>query len=206
MLEKEVRVSATDGMGFGSFADTHILRVKNEDAMDARDALMAAGVKVIPYANAGMAYAEDLAEKTLTFIVDKRAEEQEANGVPMSDTDRVLADEAVYNTRSNVGARFYDELLTRERAFAASMVDEIVEHSHKNISVEESVKLGLLTPGILIEKLVDDHENHGDIENLLEDELEKQRKFGANKPYRHSIITTDEHSCYGNACKKIKLV
>ena len=205
MLEKEVRVSATDGMGFGSFADTHILRVKNEDAMDARDALMAAGVKAIPYANAGMAYAEDLAEKTLTFMVDKRAEEQEANGVPMSDTDRVLADEAVYNTRSNVGARFYDELLTRERAFAASMVDEIVEHSHKNISVEESVKLGLLTPGTLIEKLVDDHENRGDIENLLEDELEKQRKFGA-KPYRSAIITEDEHSCYGNACKKSRLV
>ena len=204
MLEKEVRVSATDDMGFGSFADTHVLRVKNEDAIEARDALMGAGIKVIPYANAGMAYAEDLAEKTLTLMVDKRAEEQEVNGVPMSDTDRVLADEAVYNTRRNVGAKFYDELLTRERAFAASMVNEIVENAHKNISVEESVKLGLLTPGTLIEKLVDDNENQGNIENLLEDELEKHREFGS-KPWRSAITQEDECCCNGSACKKVVL-
>ena len=205
MLEKEVRVSATDDRGFGSFADTHILRVKNEDLETASDALMNADVKVIAYANAGAAYAEDLAEKTLTFMVDKSAEERKVNGVPMSDTDSVLADEAVYNARRNVGAKFYDELLTRERAFAASMVDEIVENAHKNISVEESVKLGLLTPGTLIEKLVDDHENQGNIENLLEDELAKHREFGS-RPYRSAIVTVDEHTCYGHACKKSRLV
>ena len=204
MLEKEVRVSATDSMGFGSFADTHILRVKNEDAMDARDALMAAGVKVIPYANAGMAYAEDLAEKTLTYMVNERAKEQEMNGIPMSEADRVLADEAIYNTRSNVGARFYDEIIDKEQVFAASMIGEIIEHSHKNISVEESVKLGLLTPGSLIEKLTEDYENQGEIEDLLEDELDKHREFGS-KPFRSGIITTDQHSCYGHACKKTKL-
>jgi len=205
MLEKEVLISATDDLGFGSFADTHILRVKNEDIEEASDALRNANVQVLAYANAGMAYADDLAEKILTFMVDRRADEQALNGVPMSNADRVLADEAVYNARNNVGTKIYDELLSRERAFAASMVDEIVEHSHKNISVDESVKLGLLTPGSLIEKLEDDYENQGDVEDLLEDEFAKHCEYGS-KPWRDDIVTTDEHTRYGQAYKKTKLV
>ena len=204
MLEKEVRVSATDRMGFGSFSETHILRVKNADVMKARDALVDAGVDVIPYSNAGMAYAEDLAEKTLSQMVDRRAEEQAANGIPMSTTDQILADEAIYNYRGNVGSKIYDEILSREGAFAASLIDDIVEHSQKRIPVEESVKLGLLTPGSLIEKLEKDSENQGDIENLLQDEFDKHCKFNS-VPWRGGIVTKKECVSFGHAYKKTEL-
>ena len=205
MLEKEVRVFATDKDGFGSFKDTHILRVKKEDEREARIALEDAGIGVISYADAGMAYSEDVAEKLLTYMVNKRADEQKVNGVPMSEADRVLADEAVYNTRMNVGTRIYDELLSKEREFAMSMVDNIMEHAHKNISVEGNVKLGLLTPGTLIEKLDDDSRNSGEIENLLEDELDKHHEFGC-KPRRRHVVTTEEgYNDDGYACKKTLL-
>ena len=205
MLEKEVRVFATDKDGFGSFKDTHILRIKNEDEKEARAALEDAGIGVISYADAGMAYSEDVAEKLLTYMVNKRADEQKVNGVPMSEADRVLADEAVYNTRMNVGTRIYDELLSKEREFAMSMVDNIMEYTHKNISVEGNVKLGLLTPGTLIEKLNKDSTNRGEIEDLLEDELDKHREFGC-KPNRRHVVTTDErYDDDGYACKKTLL-
>lgn len=205
MLEKEVRVFATDENGFGSFADTHILRVKDEDEMKARNILADEGIDVITYSNAGIAYAEDVAEKLLTHMVNKRADEQEMNGVPMSESDRVLADEAIYNTRMNVGERIYDELLARERAFAMSMVDDIMDHAHKNISVEGSVKLGLLTPGTLIEKLDKESKNSVEIENLLENELDKHREFGC-KPRRRNIVTSnEEYDDDGYACKKTLL-
>ena len=206
MLEKEVRVFATDKDGFGSFKDTHILRIKNEDEREARAALEDAGIGVISYANAGMAYSEDVAEKLLSFMVNKSAEEKKVNGVPMSEADRVLADEAIYNTRMNVGTRIYDELLAKERSFAMSMVDDIMDHAHKNISVEGNVKLGLLTPGTLIEKLDDDSRNSGEIENLLEDELDKHHEFGC-KPNRRHVVTTEEgyNDIDGYACKKTLL-
>ena len=205
MLEKEVRVFATDENGFGSFADTHILRVKDEDEMKARNILADEGIDVITYSNAGIAYAEDVAEKLLTHMVNKRADEQEMNGVPMSESDRVLADEAIYNTRMNVGERIYDELLARERAFAMSMVDDIMDHAHKNISVEGNVKLGLLTPATLFEKMDEDSRNSGEIENLLEDELDKHHEFGC-KPRRRHVVTTEEgYNDDGYACKKTLL-
>ena len=206
MLEKEVKVFATDKDGFGSFKDTHILRIKNEDEREARIALEDAGIGVISYADAGMAYSEDVAEKLLTYMVNKRADEQKMNGVPMSETDRVLADEAVYNTRMNVGTRIYDELLSKERAFAMSMVDEIMDHAHKNISVEGNVKLGLLTPATLFEKMDEDSRNSGEIENLLEDELDKHHEFGC-KPRRRHVVTTEEgyNDVDSYACKKTLL-
>ena len=95
MLEKEVKVMAKDNMGFGSYANTHILRVRDEDEMAVADALDNAGVRVIHYSNAGMAYAEDVAEKLLTTMVKRRAIEQEVNDTPMPYTDRVLADDAI---------------------------------------------------------------------------------------------------------------
>lgn len=206
MLEKEVRVFATDENGFGSFTDTHILRVKDEDEKEARAALENAGIGVISYADACMAYSEDVAEKLLSYMVNKSAEEKKINGVPMSEADRVLADEAIYNTRMNVGTRIYDELLDRERSFAMSMVDEIMDHAHKNISVEGNVKLGLLTPGTLIEKLDEDSKNSGEIEDLLEDELDKHHEFGC-KPRRRHVVTTEEgyNDIDGYACKKTLL-
>ncbi len=206
MLEKEVRVFATDKDGFGSFKDTHILRIKNEDEKEARAALDDAGIGVISYADAGMAYSEDVAEKLLRLMVNKSAEEKKINGVPMSEADRVLADEAVYNTRMNVGTRIYDELSARERSFAISMVDDIIDHAHKNISVEGNVKLGLLTPATLFEKLDEDSRNNGEIEDLLEDELDKHHEFGC-KPCRRQVVTTEEG--YNDddryACKKTLL-
>ena len=205
MLEKEVRVFATDKDGFGSFKDTHILRVKKEDEREARIALEDAGIGVISYADAGMAYSEDVAAKLLSYMVNKRADEQKVNGVPMSEADRVLADEAVYNTRMNVGTRIYDELLSKEREFAMSMVDNIMEYTHKNISVEGNVKLGLLTPGTLIEKLDKDSTNRGEIEDLLEDELDKHREFGCNPNRRHVVTTDERYDDDGYACKKTLL-
>ena len=123
----------------------------------------------------------------------------------MSEADRVLADEAIYNTRMNVGTRIYDELLAKERSFAMSMVDDIMDHAHKNISVEGNVKLGLLTPATLFEKMDEDSRNSGEIENLLEDELDKHHEFGC-KPRRRHVVTTEEgYNDDGYACKKTLL-
>lgn len=201
MLEREVIVSAKDERGFGSFANTHILRVKTEDLENACDALRDADIASIPYPNAGLAYAEDVAEKLLTTMVNRRIEEQEINGLPVSEADRVLADEAVYNTRANVALGVYDELLSKERAFAASMVDDIVEHAHKRISVDQCVQLGLLTPSSLIEKLDIESMNTREVETLLESELDKHHELGGY-PTRNLIVTTDDHKGRGYASKK----
>ena len=201
MLEKEVKVMAKDNMGFGSYANTHILRVKNEDEMAVADALDNAGVRVIHYSNAGMAYAEDVAEKLLTTMVKRRAIEQEVNDAPMPFTDRVLADEAIYNARVNVGEIVYDKLMDREAKFAMSVTDDIIEHAHKNLSVEESMKLGLLTPTTLVNKLVDESESDNEIEDLLEDELDKHYEFGS-APHRHEIMSSGVRSDRGCISKK----
>ena len=205
MLEKEVRVSATDGMGFGSFAETHIIRVKNEDEAQARQALYDAGVRVVRYPNAGLAYAEDLAEKTLTRLVDMRAAEQADNGLPMSTTDRVLADEAIYNNRARVGEKIYESICENEMKFAKSMINEIIESSHKVLPIDECVKIGALTPGILINKLDEAADNQSDIDDLLEDELCKSA-YDDEAPLRRLAITQeDECCCNGSACKKVVL-
>ena len=201
MLEKEVIVRAKDERGFGSFADTHILRVKTEDLENACDVLRDADIAAIPYPNAGLAYSQDVAEKLLTTMVNRRIEEQEINGIPVSESDRVLADEAVYNVRANIGLRVYDELLSREKAFAASMVDDIAEHAHNKISVDQCVQLGLLTPASLIEKLDNDSRNSCEVEYLLEEELDKHHDLGGY-PGRDFTVTTDEHKGRGYASKK----
>lgn len=205
MLEKEVRVSATDGRGFGSFADTHILRVKNEDLEDVSNALMNANVKVIAYPNAGLAYAEDLAEKTLVRLVDMRATEQADNGLPMSTNDRILAEEAIYNNRARVGNKFYEAICENEMQFAKSMVEEIIDSSHKVLPIDECVKIGALTPGILINKLDEEAEDQGDIEDLLEDELCKSAYDNEARFKRFAITQEDECCCNGSACKKVVL-
>ena len=201
MLEKEVIVRAKDERGFGSFADTHILRVKAEDLENACEVLSDAGIASIPYPNAGLAYSQDVAEKLLTTMVNRRIEEQEINGIPVSESDRILSDEAVYNVRANVGLKIYDELLSKEKAFAASMVDDIAEHAHKKISVDQCVQLGLLTPSSLIEKLDRDSTNSSEVEYLLEEEMDKHDDFGGY-PARDFIATTDEHKGIGYASKK----
>ena len=204
MLEKEVIVRAKDESGFGSFADTSILRVKNEDLENVRDVLRDADIAAIPYPNAGFAYAEDVAEKLLTTMVNRRIEEQEINGIPVSEADRVLADEAIYNARVNVGEMVYDKLMDREAKFAMSVTDDIIEHAHKNLSVEESVKLGLLTPTTLVNKLVDESESDNEIEDLLEDELDKHYEFGG-APHRRGIMSSDVRSDRGCISKKSTL-
>ena len=201
MLEKEVIVRAKDESGFGSFAETSILRVKDEDLENVRGVLKDADIAAIPYPNAGLAYAEDVAEKLLTTMVNRRIEEQEINGIPVSEADRVLADEAVYNVRANVGLKIYDELLNREKSFAASMVDDIAEHAHKKISVDQCVQLGLLTPTSLIEKLDKDSTNSCEVEYLLEEELDKHDDMGGY-PVRNFTVTTDECKGRGYASKK----
>ena len=201
MLEKEVIVRAKDESGFGSFAETSILRVKNEDLENVREVLRDADIAAIPYPNAGFAYAEDVAEKLFTTMVNRRIEEQEINGIPVSEADRVLADEAVYNVRANVGLKIYDELLNREKSFAASMVDDIAEHAHKKISVDQCVQLGLLTPASLIEKLDKDSTNSCEVEYLLEEELDKHDDMGGY-PARNFTVTTDEQKGRGYASKK----
>ena len=201
MLEKEVIVRAKDESGFGSFAETSILRVKDEDLENVREVLKDADIAAIPYPNAGLAYAEDVAEKLLTTMVNRRIEEQEINGIPVSESDRVLADEAVYNVRANVGLKIYDGLLNREKSFAESMVDDIAEHAHKKISVDQCVQLGLLTPSSLIEKLDKDSTNSCEVEYLLEEELDKHNDMGGY-PVRNFTVTTDEQKGRGYASKK----
>ena len=201
MLEKEVIVRAKDESGFGSFAETSILRVKDEDLENVREVLKDADIAAIPYPNAGIAYAEDVAEKLLTTMVNRRIEEQEINGIPVSESDRVLADEAVYNVRANVGLKIYDGLLNREKSFAESMVDDIAEHAHKKISVDQCVQLGLLTPSSLIEKLDKDSTNSCEVEYLLEEELDKHNDMGGY-PVRNFTVTTDEQKGRGYASKK----
>ena len=148
-----------------------------------------------------MAYAEDVAEKLLTTMVKRRAIEQEVNDAPMPFTDRVLADEAIYNARVNVGEMVYDKLMDREAKFAMSVTDDIIEHAHKNLSVEESMKLGLLTPTTLVNKLVDESESDNEIEDLLEDELDKHYEFGS-APHRHEIMSSGVRSDRGCVSKK----
>lgn len=201
MLVKEVKVIAKDNMGFGSYANTHILRVRDEDEMAVANALDNAGVRVIHYSNAGMAYAEDVAERLLSTMVKRRAMEQEVNDAPMPFTDRVLADEAIYNARANVGEMVYDKLMDREAKFAMSVTEDIIDHAHKNLSVEESMKLGLLTPTTLVNKLVDESESDNEIEDLLEDELDKHYESG-DAPQRHEIMSSGVRSDRGCVSKK----